>query len=379
MSTSYPSVEWQHQTQSFTGLWYSETQEMPPLQLQTIDDTISAPKAIKLARQNIGLIYSGDYQNGRELLRAMVRRLDRPQREGAEKKLTQPAEIFAQHRLTQGVRAQILGKILIVLWPGYKIELRRGQEVTQACQEVLGEICVPIVMPFKQLLAMISAHEWRKKKVSIALLGEDVTPHFGVFSPVRHEYIALVLQAPLPKKYVTAFDIGTGTGVLSLALAKRGVSTILASDIDPRAVRCAAENIQSWHLESTITVQVADLFPEGRADVIVCNPPWLPGQPSSSIEGGIFDPKSQFLQLFLQGLKQHLYQDGLAWLIISDLAEHLELRSRQDLLRWIADAGLEVLDTLETSARHPKVYDQSDPLYFARSKEVTSLWVLKVA
>jgi hypothetical protein len=63
-------------------------------------------------------------------------------------------------------------------------------------------------------------------------------------------------------------------------------------------------------------------------------------------------------------------------LILSDLAEHLGLRTREALLGWIADAGLQVLGRMDVKPEHAKAQDASDPLHAARSAEVTSLWRL---
>jgi len=82
------------------------------------------------------------------------------------------------------------------------------------------------------------------------------------------------------------------------------------------------------------------------------------------------------LRGFLAGLAVHLDVDGEGWLILSDLAEHLGLRSRDELLGWIAAAGLQVLGRIETRPKHPKASDRSDPLHVARAAEVTSLWRL---
>jgi hypothetical protein len=82
------------------------------------------------------------------------------------------------------------------------------------------------------------------------------------------------------------------------------------------------------------------------------------------------------LKGFLSGLKDHLLPQGEGWLILSDLAEHLELRTRQELLAWIEGAGLAVLGRVETKPKHPKVNDESDMLHFARAAEITSLWRL---
>ena len=79
---------------------------------------------------------------------------------------------------------------------------------------------------------------------------------------------------------------------------------------------------------------------------------------------------------FLSGLAAHLCKGGEGWLILSDLAEHLGLRTREQLLHWIQAAGLVVMDRLDVRPRHGKAHDASDPLHAARSAEVTSLWRL---
>ena len=129
-------------------------------------------------------------------------------------------------------------------------------------------------------------------------------------------------------------------------------------------------------------MQVLDnaLFPDNttRAGLIVCNPPWLPGKPGSPLEHAIYDPDSRMLRGFLDGLAAHLSPGGEGWLILSDLAEHLGLRPREQLLGWIDAAGLQVIDRLDIRPRHPKAQDAHDPLHQARRKEVTSLWRLGV-
>ena len=130
-------------------------------------------------------------------------------------------------------------------------------------------------------------------------------------------------------------------------------------------------------LDSRVKVVEANLFPEGRAPLIVCNPPWLPARPSSPLEHAVYDPDSAMLRGFLGGLAAHLEPGGEGWLILSDLAEHLELRSRETLMEWIDAAGLVVADRIDVRPTHPRVSDKTDVLHAARSKEVTSLWRLR--
>jgi prophage antirepressor-like protein len=82
------------------------------------------------------------------------------------------------------------------------------------------------------------------------------------------------------------------------------------------------------------------------------------------------------LRGFLRGLPGHLAPDGEGWLILSDLAEHLGLRSREELLAAFEGAGLKVVDRTDVRPKHPRAADESDPLHRARTAEVTSLWRL---
>jgi methylase of polypeptide subunit release factors len=255
--------------------------------------------------------------------------------------------------------------------------------VAQACLEAYGQRDRPYVISLRELLGVISAHEWRKKGVLILVRDDEeirIHPHYGVFSPVRGEYIELVLKAPLPKaleKSSIAFDVGVGTGALSVVLAKREIHKIIATDLDERAILCARENIERLRLTHQVEIIKADLFPEGKAALIVCNPPWLPARPSSALEHAVYDPDSQMLRGFLSELKTHLLPEGEGWLILSDLAEHLGLRTREELLGWFEEAGLIVSGRLDTKPSHPKASDITDALHIARSQEITSLWRLR--
>lgn len=362
--------------------WRSESGWPAPKKVVVADDAMNADTAYRLALEGTALLWRGDFQNARQLLSALVRRIehksDRARRAKAGKGgAPTPSELFHRHRLQQLQRARTLAMLLIPFEAGHTIPLRRAPDVREACLEAYGPVDSPYVASLRELLGVIGAHEWRRKGVRIPALDANIHPWYGVFSPVRGEYVELVAQAPLPKGAKLAFDIGTGTGVLSAVLARRGMKQVLATDMDARALGCARENIARLGLAAQVEVIQADLFPEGRAPLVVCNPPWLPGKPSSAIEYAIYDPDSRMLKGFLGGLAQHLEPGGEGWLILSDLAEHLGLRTREQLLGWIADAGLDVVARHDVRPTHGKASDPDDPLHAARSREVTSLWRLR--
>jgi len=364
-------VNWTEAGESRTARWRSENGAPPPKRVMVADDQLTADAAYRLASEGTALLWRGDFQNARQLLQAMARRIDRRPRKPA----SSPTEAFNFHRQYQSQRARTLGMLLLPLDADYGIPLRRAPDVKQACAEAYGAGEVSSVVSLRELLGVIGAHEWRKSGVDIPALGDRIYPHYGVFSPVRGEYVGLVAEAPLPSSEL-AFDIGTGTGVLAAVLARRGVKHVIATDQDPRALACARQNIARLGLKGRVDVVEADLFPQGRAPLIVCNPPWLPARANSPLEHAIYDPESRMLRGFLNGLVAHLEPGGEGWLILSDLAEHLGLRSRESLLAAFDEAGLKVVGRMDTKPTHPRAADDTDPLHAARAAEVTSLWRL---
>ena len=396
--TDYPLITWDEGEITHSCRWRSEKGSPVPKKLIIADDTLTADEAYTLACEGTGIIWRGDFQNAKQLLQALARRADKPSKKSVRNKskarkpgeglipLAKPmSEIFHLHRQAQSQRSRTLGMLLIQFEPDHTIPLRRSPDVTEACLAVYGEVNEPYVTSLRELLGFIGSLEWRKKGMaidSIKELGDGrIHPHYGVFAPVRSEYLGLLEKAPFPAAMTgnsLAFDIGTGTGVLAAVLAKRGVQKIIATDQDDRAIECAEENFEGLGIKKQIKLLKTDLFPDGKAPLIVCNPPWVPARPSSPIEFAVYDPESQMLKGFIANLADHLSPGGEGWLILSDLAEHLGLRTRAELLALIESNGLKVLGRYDVRPTHAKALDTQDPLYRARAAEVTSLWRLGV-
>lgn len=370
-----------------SALWSPGNTGAPPKRIVTADDTLNADAAYRLISQGTYLLWRGDFQNAKQLLQAVARRIakkastakaHKPAAGASDTDAELPDQRFNRYRLQQSQRASMLNRLLIELDANYTIALRRAPDVQAACLAALGPVDQPMLLSLRALQGLVGAHEWRKKGVNIPGLPAPLHVHYGVFSPNRGEYLDLLALAPLPSTEL-AFDIGTGSGVLAALLALRGVHKVIATDIDDRALHCAAENIDHLNLATSITLQKTSLFPVGKSPLIVCNPPWLPARPTTPLEGAIYDPDSQMLLGFVNGVAAHLQPTGEAWLIMSDLAEHLGLRSKNFLTDAFAAAGLKVLDKLDAQPRHPKVWDENDPLHAARRAETTSLWRLGLA
>ncbi|MCO1581174.1 class I SAM-dependent methyltransferase [Crossiella sp. SN42] len=337
--------------------WLSARNAPRPENIVETDDRIAAAEALRLCRGGVFLLWQGDWTGARRLLRAMDRRM--PWRGGD----------FGRWRQHRASRAAVLGRVLVPLdIPGVP------PMTPAACAQVYGEIDRPAVVSARELLGVLGAYEWRRQGVFVPGLGARIHPHYGVFPPTRHEYVDLVARAE-PPAGTLAFDIGTGTGVLAAVLAQRGFH-VVATDLDPRAVDCARDNLHRLGLRAE--VRQTDLFPPERADLVVCNPPWLPGRVRGGLDRGVFDPGGRMLTAFLDRLPRHLRPGGEGWLVLSDLAELLGLREPGALAAAITASGLRVLGTSSVRPRHPRATSAAGPLHAARAAEVVTLWRLGV-
>jgi len=386
--------------------WLSPSSRAPSMFAPAGDDT-TADQALGRTRNGEGLVYQGDYHNARQLLAAMARRLrEHPPRKGRmgagrnqRSAHAQPVEAltraFQEERRQVRLEHEVLSRLAVpvgsllggVVGGGWTLPLRRAPDVAEACTEALG--AAPEgggLLPLRDLLGIIGAHEWRRRGVNVPALDGQVIPHFGVYAPVRGEYVDLAAQAAeaWPVRGKRALDVGTGTGVLALVLAQRG-ATVLATDLEPRAVACARENAERLGLAAAVEVRRADLFPEPEAagaalayDLVVSNPPWVPAEAHTPLDRAVYDPGGRFLSRLLAGLPGALAPGGEAWLILSDLAERLGLRADGEVERRAAAAGVVVAAVLTARPTHPRARagQGADPLGAARSAEVTRLFRL---
>jgi SAM-dependent methyltransferase len=340
-------------------------------------------------RSGEALVYTGDFQNARQLLAAMGRRLA-----GRPPAARDPAALYRAERERRRREHDLLGRLVVPIEAGLAVPLRRAPDVAAALAEALGpDPGLPGLLPLRDLLGMVGAHEWRRRGVEVPALGARVHPHYGVYAPVRGEYVDLVAEAARTWSVAgrSALDVGTGTGVLALVLARAG-ARVVATDVEPRAVACARENAERLGLADRVEVVEADLFPPGKLvpgspspreaglgrgfDLVVSNPPWIPDVARTPLERAVYDPGGAFLERLVAGLPPRLEEGGEAWIVISDLAERLGLRPAGHVEALAARAGLRVADVRATRPAHPRARDEGDPLHAFRAAEVTRLFRL---
>jgi len=146
----------------------------------------------------------------------------------------------------------------------------------------------------------------------------DVSP--DVYNPSDDSYLLLKVVELSPDG--SLLEVGTGTGLVAVHAAKLGAK-VTAVDINPHAVDCAKRNAARNNVR--LEVVHGDLFDKipGSFDVIAFNPPYLPGEPTSTTwiekawSGG--DEGSEVAVRFLRDAWRHLNPGGRIYIILSSV------------------------------------------------------------
>jgi predicted RNA methylase len=352
----------------------SESDEAAPTRLLEVDDRLTADAALRQVRGGAFLLYTGDFNNAKQLLGAMGRRLPSSYVHGAS-----AGDQFRAERRARALEHDTLSRVLVSLDERWTLQLARAPDVSTVCREVWGQGQGVTLVPLKTLLGMLGAAQWRAKGLAVPGLKGTLTPHWGVYLPTRTDYVELLAQAMKDVTGKRVLDVGTGTGVLALLLLQRGAAYATGTDCDPRALACARANAKKLKLDGKFEALEADLFPPGdeRFDLIVSNPPWIPEAPKNRVDRAVFDEDSRFVRTLLSVAPSRLAPQGQVLLLMSDLAVHLGLRDAGWLDERIAEAGWAVAWRREVRAKHGRAKDKGDPLHDARSKETTTLYALE--
>ncbi|MFA9426462.1 HemK2/MTQ2 family protein methyltransferase [Natronorubrum sp. A-ect3] len=115
-------------------------------------------------------------------------------------------------------------------------------------------------------------------------------------------------------------EVGTGSGYVAGRIAEETPVRVIASDLNPHAVREArGEGVE------TVRADLVAPFADGAFDAVVFNPPYLPTDPENewddwmehALSGGedgraVIDP-------FLENVGRVLAPDGVVYLLVSSL------------------------------------------------------------
>ena len=413
-----------------------------------VNNDTSANEALRILRKSDTdcLVYQGHYGNALQLLSSIKRRYrDRNAKTSSSSfTATTVNEQWQLHRQRVREEAELQNRLLVQVQPDHSLDstltgtprfvpplLRTvlGSDTASASTNTISSTSSTeqaYLVPLKQILVWNGSEQYRQKGIFVPQLDNVIFPGNDVYPPTRQEYLELLPRLPSPSSLssslsppdhkdsrshhnrssnrnneVVVMDVGTGTGILAAILLHQNPEAFaICTDINPKAIACARDNLERLGFSDRVELHTTNLFATNtdnnhqvtNVDVLVCNPPWIPGTADTWLDRAVFDDDdSSMLYGFLDGAAAHLQKaDSEAWLILSDLAELLQLRSRDELLQRIHDGGLEIVETKHAKAKATKPAPRSpkkrrrkedrDPLPLvtaARQKETTNFYRLR--
>jgi hypothetical protein len=159
-ASAFDLLQWQEQAQAHTALWRSESSLPKPRRIEVADDTMPADTAFRHISEGASLLWRGDFQNARQLLLALGRRLDKKSRRKSPAKSPAASgfpHAFHLYRQSQAQRARMLASILIELDVQWHCALRRAPDWSLACSEAWGAVpaeahAQSVLVPLRDLL-----------------------------------------------------------------------------------------------------------------------------------------------------------------------------------------------------------------------------------
>ena len=164
-----------------------------------------------------------------------------------------------------------------------------------------------------------------------------------VYEPAEDSFLVADYLAQVVKEDHVVLDVGTGCGIVAVVAARKAKS-VVATDINPHAVKCAKLNAKTNRANNKIDVRVGDLFKPihktEKFDLIVFNAPYLPTASSEqktwigrAWSGG--PDGRQLIARFIHEAPQYLARNGRILLVQSSLA------NVNETLKTFSEKGLE--------------------------------------
>lgn len=118
-------------------------------------------------------------------------------------------------------------------------------------------------------------------------LAIEVTPAVLIPRPETELLVEAALERFDHRQPLRLLDLCTGSGCLAVSLAREFPrSTVVATDVSPEALEVARRNVARYGLDSRVECICTDLFAglQGAFDLIVSNPPYVPGTDAASLQ-----------------------------------------------------------------------------------------------
>lgn len=337
------------------------------IQFTAFTENTSVSDTIQLLEQGKYVLVEELYKNGLDLLHEIQNYL--------KKKFSDDS--FKGQRESRAAYRALSHRILLRV-KDHKLEVKKAPSI--GWLEKLYPSTPDFILSFPEIQGLNSAWQWNKKGIVMPVLRNKLHPYYGVYFPTRFDHLVLfdnwLKRYEGPKK--AAYDIGVGSGVLSMQMVKHGFQKVFATDTNPNAIVGLKEFMGTTKLSRKIELDYGNLFAnwEKPHELIVFNPPWLPiKSDADKNDSAIYYPENLFPDFFKEAVS-HLSEEGQIAIIFSNLAEISDTTSIHPIQQEI-DEGNRFKLELKLTKSVKKASDKTKRNINLRSSEKVELWVLK--
>jgi release factor glutamine methyltransferase len=179
----------------------------------------------------------------------------------------------------------------------------------------------------KFIQSLVCAVIWITQRVAsgrVHVLGKTYFISKGVFNPKYYKTSIFMAEHIKVKPDDRVLDIGTGSGIQAVVAAQKS-RHVVATDINPEAVKYAKKNIKENGLEKRVKVLQGDLFTPikkgSKFDVILFTPPYLEGKPKDGFSHALYDPGKRLVKRFFKQAEKYLKKGGYIQMVYSSIAD----------------------------------------------------------
>lgn len=154
---------------------------------------------------------------------------------------------------------------------------------------------------------------------NVQLQGMDIIVQPGVYQTSGDSELMIESVYITPEQ--NFLEIGCGTGVVSIALAKKALEGV-GVDINDKAVANSVLNAKT-HNVSNVSFFISNVFENvsGTFDVIVCNPPYTQHDARDAIDRMFWDPNDEMKRTFFKEVGSYLKPNGHIYFGWADFAD----------------------------------------------------------
>jgi methylase of polypeptide subunit release factors len=146
----------------------------------------------------------------------------------------------------------------------------------------------------------------------------------GVFSPTLTNVSPFLFKNVVVRPGERVLDAFAGSGAFAINAALGGAKAV-AYDISPAAVACAKKNARKNNVSENVEVRQGTLHeviaPSEQFDVVIANPPLVPGDPQNPLEQALFDDGLAATKELVAALPSLLTKGGRCYLSTSSVIE----------------------------------------------------------